>query len=75
LELSQPPIGVITIKHKISKKILRNMIFFKFLWGGLYGDFCDIKSSIRNHMDDIDFFAIFLLSEHAATFGGRLADF
>ena len=42
---------------------------------GPYGDISDIKSSIRNRMDDFEFFfiAIFLLSENAATPVGRLA--
>ena len=40
-----------------------------------YGDFSDIKSSIRNTADGLKFFiAIFLSSENAATAGGRLAD-
>ena len=52
-------------------------MFLKIFFGGLCGDFSDIKSSIHNRMDDFEFFfiAIFLLSENAATSGGRLANF
>ena len=53
-----------------------NMNFFKYFCLGPHDDFSDIKSSIRNRIDDFNFFiAIFVLSENAATSGGRLADF
>ena len=66
----------ISIQQKISKKIMFNMKFFKIFYWGPYSDFSDIKSSIRDRMDDFNFFfAIYLLSENATISGGRLADF
>ena len=45
----------IWIEHKISKKMVNNIIFKKYFFEP-YGDFSDIKSSIRNRMNDLEFF-------------------
>ena len=46
-----------------------------FFGGGAYGDFSDIKSSIRNRMDDYEIFfdCNIFLSENAAIPVGQLA--
>ena len=49
--------------------------FLKYFYRDLNSDFSDIESSIRNCMENFDFFVTtFLLSENAATSGGRLAN-
>ena len=53
-------------KNDVSQEIFENIFL-----GGPYGDFSDIKSSIRNRMDDFNYF----LSENAANSNGLLADF
>ena len=64
----------IWIQHKIFKKMMYNLKFFNFFFGGgPYGDFSDIKSSIRNRMIDFEFFiAIFYLKMQQLLVGGQL---
>ena len=46
------------IQHKIFKKMVYNAKFFKVLFWP-YSDFSEIKSSIRNRVDDFEFFIDF----------------